>query len=201
VPALVATLGKVGPEAKPVLLQTLRAAGGAEALKAVRAAVGDSNKDVHTAAIRVLGEWKTAEVLPVLLDLAKTSTEQVDKVLSLRGYLTMAARPEVSAPDKLVICRESALLIQRDDERRQLLGVLGGLADANTLSLVVPLLDQPAVKKEACAVVIAIADKKPPQPQAAAAKAALEKVVQVAADDAATVKRAQDLIKVLADQK
>ena len=32
------------------------------------------NKDVHTAAIRVLCEWKTGDAAPVLLELAKTSS-------------------------------------------------------------------------------------------------------------------------------
>ena len=143
VPQLVAALAKAGPEAKLALLRTLSVAGGADALKAVRGAVNDSNKDVHAAAIRVLSEWKTADAIPVLLELAKTSSTPVDKVLSLRGYLGMAARKELPAADKLAICRESAPMIQRDDEKLLLLGALGSLADAASLNLIVAYLDDP----------------------------------------------------------
>ena len=201
VQSLVAALSKAGPDAKQSLLKTLCVAGGPEALKAVRAAVDDTNKDVHTAAIRVLSEWKTSDATPVLLDLAKTSSAPVDKILSLRGYLGMAARNEIPAPERLVICQAAAPLIQRDDEKLLLLGALAKLADAASLNLIIPYLDAAAVKREAVATVMAIAEKRAKNKNVATAKAALEKVVQVAADNAATVKRAQELLKLMENEK
>jgi len=195
VPQLVAALAKATAEAKQALLRTLRVAGGAEALKAVRDAVNDSNKDVHTTAIRMLSDWKTADAAPALLELAKTSTAPVDKILSLRGYLGMAARKEIPPNEKLAICREAAPMIQRDDERLLLLGALGSLANAESLNLVVAYLDAPAVKREAVATVMGIAEKRPKQQHVAITKAALEKVVSVAADNPAVVTRAQELLK------
>ncbi|MCX6996462.1 MAG: HEAT repeat domain-containing protein, partial [Kiritimatiellaeota bacterium] len=59
VPQLTTALARSVPGAKPAVLRILRAAGGAEALQAVRSAVDDANKDVHAAALRVLCEWKT----------------------------------------------------------------------------------------------------------------------------------------------
>jgi len=161
VPGLLAALSQAGPGVKPALLGILRVAGGAEALAALRGAVNDPDKTVHTAAIRVLGEWRTPDALPVLLELAKGSGEPVDRILSLRGCLGIAARADVPAPDRLAACRQSAPLIERDDEKRLLLGALGGLADAGSLDLVVPFLDQPGVKNEAVATVMAVAEKRP----------------------------------------
>ena len=201
VPRLVEALAKAGPAAKPAVLRTLRVTGGAASLAAVRGAVADSNKDVHSAALRVLCEWKTGDAAPALLDLAKTSTAPVDKILSLRGYLGMADRPELPAAAKLAICRESAAMIQRDDEKLLLLGALAKLADPEGLSLVGPYLDQPAVKREAAAAVMAMAEKRAANQQVGVARAALEKVVQVAADNAAVVKRAQELLAKMASEK
>lgn len=198
---LVEALPKASPEAKQALLRTLRVAGGADALKAVRGAVGDPNKDVHAAAIRVLGEWKTGDAAPVLLELAKSSTAPVDKILCLRGYLGMAARNDVPPQDRLAICRESAPLIQRDDEKILLLGALANLANADSLNLVVGYLDDPAVRREAVAAVIAIAGKRPPNQQVANTRTALEKVVKVAGDNPAAVKRAQELLKLMENEK
>ncbi|MCX6877145.1 MAG: HEAT repeat domain-containing protein [Verrucomicrobia bacterium] len=198
---LVAALPKAGPEAKPALLRTLGVAGGADALKAVRGAVDDPNKDVHTAAIRVICEWKTGDAAPMLLDLAKNSSAQVDKILSLRGYLGMAARKDLPAPEKLVICRESAPMIQRDDEKLLLLGALANLANAESLNLIVAYLDDPAVKREAVATVMAIAEKRAKNQHVGITRTALEKVVTVAADNPALVKRAQELLKQMETEK
>lgn len=201
VPKLVATLSKAGSEAKPSLLRILRATGGADALKAVRGAVGDPNNDVHTAAIRVIGEWKTGDAAPVLLELAKNSTTPVDKILSLRGYLGMAARSDVPPPQKLIICRESAAMIQRDDEKLLLLGALANLANVDSLDLAVPYLDDPSVKREAAASVIAIAEKRPANQQPGMTRAALEKVVKVSGENPESLKRAQECLKRMEHEK
>ena len=198
---LVEALAKAGPAAKPALLRCLCVSGGPEALKAVRGAVDDANKEVHTSAIRVLCEWKTGDAAPMLLELAKTSSGPVDKILSLRGYLGVAARKDTPAPRKLAICRESAPMIQRDDERLLMLGALASLADAQTLPLIFPYLDVAAVKREAVATVMVIADKRPPQQHAAITRTALEKVLLVAADNPAVIKRAQELLKLMENEK
>lgn len=201
VPQLVAALPKAGPEVKQVLLRTLCVAGGGEALEAVRAAVGDSNSDVHAAAIRVLSAWKSADVLPVLLGLAKTSATPADQILSLRGYLGMAARKDLPAAEKLAICQTSAPLIQRSEEKLLLLGTLGSLADAGALPLVVSYLDDPAVKREAVAAVLAVAGKRQPNQQVALTRSALEKARAAAADNPAVVERAQALLKQMENEK
>jgi len=200
-PKLIEALAKATPEAKQALLRTLRVTGGGDALKAVRGAVDDANKDVHTTAIRVLSDWKSGDAAPLLLELAKNSAAQVDKILCLRGYLGMAARKDLPAPEKLVICRESAPLVQRDDEKLLLLGALGSLANAELLNLVVPYLDDAAVKREAVATVMLIAEKRPKQQNVAITKTALEKVGKVAADNAAVAKRAEELLKQMASEK
>jgi HEAT repeat protein len=198
---LVAALPKAGPAAKPALLRTLCVAGGADALKAVRGAVDDSNKDVHTAAIRVLCEWKTGDAAPLLLALAKNSSEQVDKILSLRGYLGMATRQDIPAPQRLAICRESAPMIQRDDEKLLLLAALANLADAESLNLIVPCLDVPAVKREAVATVIAVAERRPKDKSVDITRAALKKAVEAASDKPELAKRAQDLLQQMENEK
>jgi len=198
---LVDALNRSVPEAKPALLRSLRAAGGSDALKAVRGAVNDQNNDVHTSAIRVISEWKTGDAVPVLLDLAKNSTGQVDRVLSMRGYLGMATRKEIPAKDRLAICTESATMIKSDEEKRMLLGALGSLANAESLKLTVSYLDDTAVKREAVSTVMAIAEKRAKKQHTGMARDALEKVVQVVKDNPAAVKRAKELLKQMEKEK
>ena len=149
----------------------------------------------------MLSEWTSADAAPVLLELAKNSSEPVDKLLALRGYLGIALQRNVAAQDKLAICRQAAPIIQREEEKRMLLGALGSVASAESLDLIVPYLDDPSVKAEAVAAVMAIAEKRQKNQYAGAAKAALEKVVKVAADDPAVRKRAEELLKQMGDEK
>lgn len=198
---LVAALTKASPAVKPALLRTLRITGGPAALTAVRNAVADADKAVHTAAIRVLGEWKTGDAAPILLDLAKSSAEPVDRILCLRGYLGMADRPDISKQAKMQICSESAKLVQRADEKLLLLGGLAKLADPEGIAVAAPYLDDPAVKREAVGAVIAMAEKRAPNQQSGVTRTALEKVLLVAADNPAMVKRAQELLQKLMTEK
>lgn len=188
---LTESLGKSVPEAKPAVLKLLSVAGGASALKAVRAAVDDSNKDVHTAAIRVLSEWKSVDAALVLLELAKNSAEPVDRILALRGYLGLAMQPQTAPDAKLGICREAAPMIQRPEEKRLMLAVVSGAADPRALGLIVPYLNDADVKQETVMAILAVAEKRAKKQHLVETKTALEKVVAAAADKPDAVKRAE----------
>ncbi|MDD4871764.1 MAG: HEAT repeat domain-containing protein [Kiritimatiellae bacterium] len=197
---LTETLSKANPSSKPALLRALRVVGGPAALKVVRGAIADSNKNVHSAAIRVLGEWKTTDVVPVLLELAKGSSEQVDKILGLRGYLGMASRREIPQKERLAICKEAVSMIQRDEEKKMLLGALGSIANAGSLNLVMPYLDEPGVRIEAAATVMAIAEKRGRKQNISMAKNALQKVVKIT-DNPSIAKRAEELLQQIEKEK
>ncbi len=92
-------------------------------------------------------------------------------------------------------------MVQRDDDKLLLLGALANLASAESLDLVVPLLDDPSVKREAAATVIAIAEKRPANQQPGVTRAALEKVVRVSGENPESVKRAQECLKRMEHEK
>jgi HEAT repeat protein len=199
--ALIDALARAAPAVKPALLRTLRVTGGPDSLQAVRAAVDDPNTEVHAAAVRTIGEWPSAEASPVLLELAKNSAVPIDKALALRGYLGLAMQKSVPVTDKLAICREAAALVQREEEKRMLLGAIGNAASPESFELIVPYLDDPSVRQEAVATVMAVAEKRKPKQNTAAAMQALEKVAKVAAGDPAASKRAEELLKQLRNEK
>ena len=93
------------------------------------------------------------------MTLAKTASNPTFKVLALRGYLRVSAGPEVRAAQRLAMCKEAAALVQRDEERMVLLGVLGGANDAESLALAAAQLDNPALKAEAALACVAIAER------------------------------------------
>ena len=195
---LIGRLGQARPAQKIVLLRVLSGIGGQDALQAVRQAVGDSDREVHAAAIRALGAWKTVDAAPHLLTLAKNADTESDKVLSLRAYLGMAARRDLPVEQRLEMCRQAVSLIQRDDEKRLLLGTLSGINSVEAMALIEPYLSDSAIRQEAVLASLKIAEQllKAPDSGKHAPKliAPLEKVVAVPAGDDLS-KRAKELLQ------
>ena len=195
---LASALTKAGPAQKSILFRVLSAIGGFDALQAVCTWVGDSDAQVHTATIRALSAWKNADAAPILLRLAKTASNPNDKTLCLRGYLSLAARPDLPVNQRLSMCRQVVGLIQRNAEKKLLLGALGSINSPDAFALIMPYLDDPATREEAGMAAVAIAErllkgrnapKLAPKPIEA-----LEKVVQVTAN-ADLARRAKTLLR------
>ncbi|MGE5608884.1 MAG: HEAT repeat domain-containing protein [Bacillota bacterium] len=182
---LIARMAQAQVEQKVAILRLLSGIGGTESLKAIRTTVTDTSADarVRATAIRSLGTWKTAEVAPDLLTLAKDGTSPADRLLGLRAYLTMAARSSLAAEQRLSMCREAQPLVQRDEEKRLLLAALDSIASLDAIDLATPYLDNAGTKEEASAAIVSIAQKLVKGQDAAAMatklRQPLEKVAQV----------------------
>ena len=162
---LTSRLSKATPAQKSALLQVLSIIGGTDALNAVREAANDSNAQVSDAAIRVLCSWKTADAAPDLLALAKNSSNRSRKTAALRGYINLVRDDKLPTEKKLEFCRQAASLIQRDEEKKLLLGALSTVPAMEALSMAMSHLDNTATKDEAAFAAVAIgeaiADQKP----------------------------------------
>jgi hypothetical protein len=174
---LTSLLGQASPGQKSVLLQILGVIGGPDALNAVRKAIDDTNTQVRTAAIRSLCGWKTADAAPDLLKLAQTSPERARKTAALRGYISLVRDENLSTAEKLAICKKAADLIQRNQEKKLLLGVLGNVASSEALAMAMAHLDDPATRLESCFAAVAISEKIVGQ-HPKEVKNALEKVLE-----------------------
>lgn len=156
---LTSLLVQARPEQKNALLRVLGVIGGTNALNAVRSAANDPNAQVRAAAIRVLCTWKTADAAPDLLALAKGSQNSSRKTAALRGYISLVRDENLSTEEKLAMCRNAAVLIQRNEEKKLLLGVLGTVPAAEALSMAMTHLDDPAARNEASFAAVAIGEK------------------------------------------
>lgn len=189
---LIGLLAQAQPAQKSVLLRILSTIGGANALKAVRAAVNDADAEVHATAIRALSGWKGADAAPDLLVLAKTSPDPAHRIAALRGYIGLVRDESLSTEKKLAMCKEAAALIQRDEEKKLLLGVLGEVPAVEALSMAMAHLDNPATKDEAAFAAVAIAEKIVQQKPSEVADA-LVKVMQ-ATDNKDVARRAKAIL-------
>jgi len=144
---------------KSSLFRVLGALGGPKALAAVRAGVTDSDPDVKRAAVRALATWKDAEAAKDLLGFAKELPEATDRLLCLRGAITLAANPSLPVEERLKICQAATTTVERPEEKRLLLGALGGIAHREALTMVLPYLNDAATKTEAGLAAAAIGEK------------------------------------------
>lgn len=190
---LAAAMPMANAASKAVLLRALGLVGNGAALAVVRGMTGSADKDERLEAIRVLSSWKSADAAPLLLEIAKTADNPTAKLVSLRGYIWMAGRSTLAREQRSEICRTAGPLVDRTDLRRILLSVMTTLPDATLLEVLMPILDDPAVRSESLATMtklVAWTGKR----QVPLARAALEKLLKVAADDPAIVKQAQELL-------
>ena len=155
---LTSSLSKASPAQKGALLRVLSVIGGTNALDAVREAANDSNAQVSDAAIRVLCSWQTADAAGDLLALAKNSPNQSHKTAALRGYINLARDEKIPTEKKLEICKQADALIQRDEEKKLLLGALSTIPAVEALSMAMAHLDDPATKDEAAFAAVAIGE-------------------------------------------
>lgn len=147
------------PPAQAALLRTMGRVGGAKALEAVRSAVKDATPSVQETAVRVLAEWSDVAAIGDLAALAKSSQAKTHKILALRGYIRLIGLSAQAPAQKLALCKDAMSLADRDDEKRLVLGALGGVPSADALAIVVPFLANPATKDEAAAAAVAIGEK------------------------------------------
>jgi HEAT repeat protein len=156
---LTSRLTTASPAQKCALLRVLSVIGGTNALDAVRRAMNDSNAQVSDAATRVLCSWKTADAAPDLLSLAKDSPDRSRRTAALRGYINLVRDDRLPTGEKVVMCRQAAALIQRNEEKKLLLGALSTIPSSEALSMAMAYLDDPATRTEASFAAVAISDK------------------------------------------
>ena len=94
-----------------------------------------------------------------MLALAKDSPFSSRKTATLRGYINLIRDESLSVEKKLEMCRQAAGLIQRNEEKKLLLGVLGSVPSVEALSMAMTYMADPLVRNEACFAVVAISEK------------------------------------------
>jgi HEAT repeat protein len=179
-------------QARIRIVRVLGDLGTARALTAVREALKDGDGGVRGEAQSVLCAWSTADAAPDLLRLASEAPDPASRLRCLRGLLRLAGSADMPPTDRLHLCQQASTLIERDAEKRMLLGVLGQTGLPEAAALAASHLENAAVRDEACAAILAVAAKLTgPLPEPV--RAALERVVALSGD-AEVVRRARAML-------
>jgi hypothetical protein len=104
----------------------------------------------------------------------------------------------MSVEQRLEMCRQATGVIQRNEEKRLLLGTLSSIESPEAMSVVLPYLSDAGVQQEAGMAAVTIAERllrgRGPWPHAAQLVEPLEKVIQAATNDQ-VAKRAETLLQ------
>ena len=162
--AVAARLAEALPSAdgpvKTSILQTLNAVGGTRALEAVAASARAGDAELRSAAFRVLGQWKSVDAAPVLLDLYRAAGDKTLKPGAIRAYIRFARQFDMSADRRAAMCRTALQIAERDDDKRLVLEVVLRYPSDTTRAIALEASNVPALKDEALLVVAAVASGK-----------------------------------------
>jgi HEAT repeat protein len=188
--ALVAVCGRGGPAccaairsgmagaAGPVrvaLLRALARTGGGEVLKDVLAATRDDDPAARDEAVRQLAVWPERTAVPPLLAIARQAEPLRYHALAVAG-LTRLAGPLPGQLADLALLAETLKLARRPEEKRAVLGVLGGIAAPEALALVLPAIDDAELADEASVAALGIVERLP-KLEVARRRAVVQKVL------------------------
>jgi HEAT repeat protein len=163
----------------------------------LREALHDHDARVKEAALSALCATRDAELLPDLVRLASASQEDRSRLLAVRGCVRLLTQEESVKFDNGARLEAFKSILGAGlgaDEKRAVLSGLAAVPDARALEFIVPLTDDPAVRKEAIQAVIQIA---PTLPEGQAAAAAIRQALNKT-DDSEIHKAGERALKELA---
>ncbi|MBN1818087.1 MAG: HEAT repeat domain-containing protein [Sedimentisphaerales bacterium] len=144
-------------------LRVLSAAGGPDALGAVKSAVQDVDETVQEEAVRTLSTWpnswpEDSDVAEPLLALAQSGRKTSHQLLGLRGYLQYLRSDKKLGPEEKAGKINAALpLIRRAEEKRIAISVLGTIPAAGAWERLTAFLEETEVMEETCTAIVGLA--------------------------------------------
>jgi HEAT repeat protein len=182
------------PKAKGLLLQVLGRIGNVNGLPVLKNALHDKNADIRVAAIKALGEWPNRAPAGDLLTIARTSGQQLERVLALRSYIKLAGIRSERRDEEAVEMYQTAIgLANNVNEKRLVLSGLSTLPALGSLQLAAEYLTDPELKEEAEVAVVELTSGPVGWRFSQESMALLEKIARTTVSDL-TRKNAQERI-------
>jgi HEAT repeat protein len=165
--------GLLGEDFQPFLIELLAVVGNAAAREAIESHARDRDDAIQDAASGALGRWRTPDVAPALLELARAARQEKIRIRALRGYLRVIRQMDLTDADKLTMYRQAQDAATRDEERLLAVETLGRIPTPEALAEAIKQLESESLRAAACAAAVSIAE-----PLAASQPAAVAEAMQ-----------------------
>jgi len=158
--AVLAALAQVVDiEARCSLLSVLGKIGDNSALPELRKALASDNAKIQDAAIRALSDWPNPAPVDDLLKVAKTSSNQVHRILALRGFVRLLGLETGRPAEQMIKLYQQAMELAPDvPEKRKVLSGLANTKSLAALEMAATCLEDSALQQEAEIAVVKIAE-------------------------------------------
>jgi HEAT repeat protein len=158
--AVLAALAQVvDVEARCSLLSVLGRIGDNSALPELRKALADDDAKIQDAAIRALSDWPNPAPVDDLLKVAKTSDNQVHRILALRGFVRLLGLETGRPAEEMIELYQQAMKLAPDvPEKRKVLSGLANTKSLAALEMAATCLQDSALQQEAEVAVVKIAE-------------------------------------------
>jgi HEAT repeat protein len=144
---------------KARILETLNVVGGPTSLEAVAAAARSGDVDLRDEASRVLGQWKSIDAAPILLELHNTISDDRLKIRAIRAYIRLARQFDMPADQRAEMCRTALETANRNTDKQLVLEVLLRYPSEEMQAIALEAAKVPALKEQALLVVMGMAGK------------------------------------------
>jgi HEAT repeat protein len=157
--AVLAALAQVvDVEARCSLLSVLGRIGDNSALPELRKALADDDAKIQDAAIRALSDWPNPAPVDDLLKVAKTSDNQVHRILALRGFVRLLGLETGRPAEEMIELYQQAMKLAPDvPEKRKVLSGLANTKSLAALEMAATCLQDSSLQQEAEVAVVKIA--------------------------------------------
>jgi len=184
-------------EEKQVRISLLRVAGelgDSNSLEVIRAALKDEDSNIQMAAIRALSSWPDGAPAGDLLEVVKSSEQEVQRVVALRGYIRLLGLANKrTAADTVNLYKEAMGLASNVSEKKMVLSGLANVEGVKSLDMAVSYIGDKELSQEAEAAVVKIAwETFESEPEKS--RSALEKVLE-GSENESIRSEAQELLK------
>lgn len=144
--------------AKSSLLAILGKIGDPAALPVLREAIKEKNTAIQNAAIQAFTDWPTDAPLNDLLELAKTSGDEVQKILALRGFIRLIeVGNERPVEETVKLYRTAMDLAKQPNEQSMIFSGLAKVKSLSALNMALSFLQNKSLQQEAELAAVQIA--------------------------------------------
>jgi HEAT repeat protein len=183
---LVQSVEKANPAARAALLSVCGGINDPKVRSALRKALQDPDAQVYSSAAHALSDTTDIELLPDLLQLARSGRQDSARALAIDGGVRLVTQEEtvkLSPAERVAALKSLLSAAGQTDQRRRVLAGLGEVPEMESLKLIESEIADPNVCNEAARALIKILPGLPGN-QSETSEAALNKAIAAATDPA-----------------
>ncbi len=137
------------------LFEQIRTAGGAKAVACMRRFAVGADDALQDLATKTLGEWRSADAGPVLLEVARGKGKFANRALG--GYIRLFRQFELPEPERVAMAAEALKVADRPNERNAAIEAMTRFPCVGTFELALGELDTPGSEVAAANAALTIA--------------------------------------------